>query len=211
MHIPSPEPLVPSPFSATQRHLPQRTGTAFGSRGGGFPRTTIGESSMPEPSAVPAPVRSYRDWQQAMDLAEATYRAPEQFPEHERYGLVNSCGVRPSRLRRTSRRAMPAPRATISAISSSRMGRSRKWRPSSSSAPAWRFSQRAWRSLCCRHVTRSVVCWAASGRGSEPGECEGLGVRGYGLGTKKGTRDSGFGARICTSRTPSPESRAPRR
>ena len=47
---------------------------------------------MPEPSAVPAPVRSYRDlrvWQQAMDLAEATYRATEQFPEHERYGLVN--------------------------------------------------------------------------------------------------------------------------
>jgi len=46
---------------------------------------------MPEPSAVPAPVRSYRDlrvWQQAMDLAEATYRATEQFPEHERYGLV---------------------------------------------------------------------------------------------------------------------------
>jgi four helix bundle protein len=24
-----------------------------------------------------------------MDLAEATYRATEQFPEHERYGLVN--------------------------------------------------------------------------------------------------------------------------
>ena len=46
---------------------------------------------MPEPSVVPAPVRSYRDlrvWQQAMDLAEATYRATEQFPEEERYGLV---------------------------------------------------------------------------------------------------------------------------
>ena len=46
---------------------------------------------MPEPSAVPAPVRSYRDlrvWQQAMDLAEATYHATEQFPDHERYGLV---------------------------------------------------------------------------------------------------------------------------
>jgi four helix bundle protein len=47
---------------------------------------------MPEPSAAPAPVQSYRDlrvWQQAMDLAEATYRATEQFPEHERYGLVS--------------------------------------------------------------------------------------------------------------------------
>ncbi len=46
---------------------------------------------MPEPSAAPAPVRSYRDlrvWQQAMDLAEETYRATDQFPEHERYGLV---------------------------------------------------------------------------------------------------------------------------
>ena len=47
---------------------------------------------MSEPSAAASPVRSYRDlrvWQQAMDLAEATYRATEQFPEHERYGLVN--------------------------------------------------------------------------------------------------------------------------
>ena len=46
---------------------------------------------MPQPSAAAAPVRSYRDlrvWQQAMDLAEATYRATEQFPEDERYGLV---------------------------------------------------------------------------------------------------------------------------
>ena len=44
---------------------------------------------MPESSAVPAPVRRYRDlrvWQQAMDLAEATYRATERFPDHERYG-----------------------------------------------------------------------------------------------------------------------------
>ena len=43
---------------------------------------------MPQPSAAVAPVRSYRDlrvWQQAMDLAEATYRATEQFPEEERY------------------------------------------------------------------------------------------------------------------------------
>jgi len=46
---------------------------------------------MPQPSAAADPVRSYRDlrvWQQAMDLAEATYRATEQFPEDERYGLV---------------------------------------------------------------------------------------------------------------------------
>ena len=46
---------------------------------------------MPDPSTVPAPVLSYRDlrvWQQAMDLAEAAYRATEHFPEHERYGLV---------------------------------------------------------------------------------------------------------------------------
>ena len=46
---------------------------------------------MPQPSAAAAPVRSYRDlrvWQEAMDLAEATYRATEQFPEDERYGLV---------------------------------------------------------------------------------------------------------------------------
>ncbi len=46
---------------------------------------------MSEPSAAPAPVRSYRDlrvWQQAMDLVEATYRATERFPGHERYGLV---------------------------------------------------------------------------------------------------------------------------
>jgi four helix bundle protein len=37
------------------------------------------------------PVRSYRDlrvWQEAMDLAETTYRATEHFPDHERYGLV---------------------------------------------------------------------------------------------------------------------------
>jgi four helix bundle protein len=36
-------------------------------------------------------VRSYRDlrvWQQAMDLAEATYRATKRFPSAERYGLV---------------------------------------------------------------------------------------------------------------------------
>ena len=46
---------------------------------------------MPQPSAAADPVRSYRDlrvWQEAMDLAEATYRATEQFPEDERYGLV---------------------------------------------------------------------------------------------------------------------------
>ena len=46
---------------------------------------------MREASAATAPVRSYRDlrvWQQAMDLGEATYRATECFPEHERYGLV---------------------------------------------------------------------------------------------------------------------------
>jgi len=46
---------------------------------------------MSEPSAATAPVRSYRDlrvWQQAMDLAEATYRATKGFPAGERYGLV---------------------------------------------------------------------------------------------------------------------------
>jgi four helix bundle protein len=46
---------------------------------------------MPQPNGVPAPVRSYRDlrvWQQAMDLAEATYRATKGFPAEERYGLV---------------------------------------------------------------------------------------------------------------------------
>jgi four helix bundle protein len=46
---------------------------------------------MSEPSRAAAPVRSYRDlrvWQQAMDLAEATYHATEQFPDYERYGLV---------------------------------------------------------------------------------------------------------------------------
>ncbi len=47
---------------------------------------------MAEHPAGTAPVRSYRDlrvWQQSMDLAEETYRATEQFPEHERYGLVS--------------------------------------------------------------------------------------------------------------------------
>ena len=47
---------------------------------------------MPEPSVAIAPVRSYRDlrvWQQAMNLAEATYRATEGFPDDERYGLVS--------------------------------------------------------------------------------------------------------------------------
>ena len=46
---------------------------------------------MPEPTAATTPVRSYRDlrvWQQAMDLAEATYRATKRFPVGERYGLV---------------------------------------------------------------------------------------------------------------------------
>jgi four helix bundle protein len=46
---------------------------------------------MPEPTAGTVAVRSYRDlrvWQQAMDLAEATYRATERFPGDERYGLV---------------------------------------------------------------------------------------------------------------------------
>src|SRR6266571_4028880 len=47
---------------------------------------------MAEHPAGTAPVRSYRDlrvWQQSMDLAEETYRATEQFPKHERYGLVS--------------------------------------------------------------------------------------------------------------------------
>jgi len=46
---------------------------------------------MPDANTATGPVRSYRDlrvWQQAMDLAEETYRATERFPEHERYGLV---------------------------------------------------------------------------------------------------------------------------
>ena len=47
---------------------------------------------MSTAAAVTAPVRSYRDlrvWQQSMDLAEETYRATEQFPKHDRYGLVS--------------------------------------------------------------------------------------------------------------------------
>jgi len=54
-------------------------------------RATTLELLMPEPNAATAPVRSYRDlrvWQQAVDLAEATYRATEHFPADERYGLV---------------------------------------------------------------------------------------------------------------------------
>ena len=46
---------------------------------------------MSGPSVASGPVRSYRDvrvWQEAMDLAEETYRATEGFPDHERYGLV---------------------------------------------------------------------------------------------------------------------------
>src|SRR5881296_2505160 len=46
---------------------------------------------MPESSSATDPVRSYRDlrvWQQAMTLAEATYRATERFPRDERHGLV---------------------------------------------------------------------------------------------------------------------------
>jgi four helix bundle protein len=49
------------------------------------------EFVMPAPAAKKVPVRSYRDlrvWQEAMDLAETTYRATERFPDHERYGLV---------------------------------------------------------------------------------------------------------------------------
>lgn len=37
-------------------------------------------------------IKSYRDlrvWQQAMDLVEAIYRATDQFPVTERYGLVS--------------------------------------------------------------------------------------------------------------------------
>ncbi len=47
---------------------------------------------MPQSSTATAPVRSYRDlrvWQQSMDLAEATYRATKRFPVGERYGLVS--------------------------------------------------------------------------------------------------------------------------
>src|SRR3989454_10942706 len=58
-------------------------------------RETLAQSSselfMSEPAEAAAPVRSYRDlrvWQQAMDLAEATYRATKRFPAGERYGLV---------------------------------------------------------------------------------------------------------------------------
>ncbi len=46
---------------------------------------------MPESVTVSSQIRSYRDlrvWQQAMDLAEATYHATEGFPVDERYGLV---------------------------------------------------------------------------------------------------------------------------
>ncbi|HEY6157424.1 MAG TPA: four helix bundle protein [Gemmatimonadales bacterium] len=49
------------------------------------------EFVMSEPTPAAAPVRSYRDlrvWQQAMDLVEATYRATQQFPTTERYGLI---------------------------------------------------------------------------------------------------------------------------
>ena len=51
----------------------------------------ISEFLMPEANAATTAVRSYRDlrvWREAMDLAEATYRATEHFPDHERYGLV---------------------------------------------------------------------------------------------------------------------------
>ena len=46
---------------------------------------------MPVPAPPRPPVRSYRDllvWQQAMDLAQALYRATKCFPSEERYGLV---------------------------------------------------------------------------------------------------------------------------
>ena len=93
---------------------------------------------MSTAAAVTPPVRSYRDlrvWQQSMDLAEETYRATEQFPKHDRYGLV-------SQLRR----------AAVSVASNVAEGHSRsrvdyirhlfissgsllRWRPSSPSAP----------------------------------------------------------------------------
>src|SRR6266545_6399370 len=46
---------------------------------------------MTVPAPARPPVRSYRDllvWQQAMDLAQALYRATKGFPSEERYGLV---------------------------------------------------------------------------------------------------------------------------
>ena len=54
-------------------------------------RAPLGSSVTAEHPAATDPVRSYRDlrvWQEAMDLAEATYHATEHFPKHERYGLV---------------------------------------------------------------------------------------------------------------------------
>ena len=136
---------------------------------------------MPQPSAAADPVRSYRDlrvWQQAMDLAEATYRATEQFPEDERYGLV-------TQLRR----------ATVSVASNIAEGHARSTGDylrhlliSNGSlteietqlllSARLGFLSAELRTLCCRHATRSAVCWAASGRVSEPGAREGLGVRG---------------------------------
>jgi len=80
---------------------------------------------MPQPSAAAAPVRSYRDlrvWQQAMDLAEATYRATEQFPEEERYGLVTQPRRATVSVASNIAEGHARSRAITSAIFSSRMG-----------------------------------------------------------------------------------------
>src|SRR5438477_10161166 len=63
-------------------------------------RAPLGSSVTAEHPAATDPVRGYRDlrvWQEAMDLAEATYHATERFPKHERYGLVTHA-ERPTRV-----------------------------------------------------------------------------------------------------------------
>jgi len=89
MQIPSAETRAPVPQHNETSRNERVTRSANGSEYFDVPTE---ECVMPDPSTVTAPVRSYRDlrvWQQSMDLAEETYRATEQFPKHERYGLVS--------------------------------------------------------------------------------------------------------------------------
>ena len=86
-----PPPLPPPPETATQRDQRQRNDDAFPHPGDRIPRPLVASPSLSPPAVKSPPVRSYRDlrvWQDAMDLAEETYRATETFPHHERYGLV---------------------------------------------------------------------------------------------------------------------------
>ena len=147
---------------------------------------------MPQPSGAAAPVRSYRDlrvWQQAMDLAEATYRATEQFPEEERYGLV-------TQLRR----------ATVSVASNIAEGHARSTGDYLRSARLGFVSAELADSLLqtCDQVGRMLGGLRKSLRARRA-----RGARGSGLGARHERRESGLRVRGSDMHIPNPEPRIP--